>query len=493
MTSRHPFLTSVSRVLVYVHRWLGIVLGLLFIGWFVSGIILMYVGMPRLSPDERRSRLTHLELGAATLEPGAAARIAGEGVQGLRLSMLGSRPVYHVLTVSGPRAFYADDGQPVAPVDRTLAMDLARRFAPQSASRLRYETRLTSPDQWTLEISRQLPLHRIAFEDPAGTRLYVSEATGEIVMRTTAASRRWAYPGAILHWIYLTPLRRHTVAWAQFVIWSSVSGTLMALGGLVWGLWRYSPRSAYRLRGVRQQSPYAGWMRWHHYAGLIFGVASVTWVFSGLLSMDPWDWHPSTAPSAATRAMFAGGRFSVEPLTLAGLRSAVARLHDVKEADIVQFDGRLLLASDNDVVSADTGEAIGFLTTEKAAAIARRALPDAAVADVTRLDTYDAYYYDRTAELPLPVIRVRYNDRQNTWLYIDGRRGTVLRKEETLTRVNRWLYHGLHSLDFPFLYYRRPLWDIVVIALSIGGLALTITPAVQVWRRLRRHMKRLSA
>ena len=30
--------------------------------------------------------------------------------------------------------------------------------------------------------------------------------------------------------------------------------------------------------------------------------------------------------------------------------------------------------------------------------------------------------------------------------------------------ANRWLYHGLHSLDFPFLYARRPLWDVVMIA-----------------------------
>jgi hypothetical protein len=67
----------------------------------------------------------------------------------------------------------------------------------------------------------------------------------------------------------------------------------------------------------------------------------------------------------------------------------------------------------------------------------------------------------------------------------------ILRKEERLTRLNRWLYHGLHSLDFPFLYYRRPLWDIVVITLSIGGVLLTIASVAPAWRRLRRHVVRL--
>ncbi len=54
----------------------------------------------------------------------------------------------------------------------------------------------------------------------------------------------------------------------------------------------------------------------------------------------------------------------------------------------------------------------------------------------------------------------------------------IVRKEERLTRLNRWLYHGLHSLDFPFLYYRRPLWDVVVIVLSVGGIVLSVTTAL---------------
>jgi hypothetical protein len=60
-------------------------------------------------------------------------------------------------------------------------------------------------------------------------------------------------------------------------------------------------------------------------------------------------------------------------------------------------------------------------------------------------------------------------------------------------RWNRWLYHGLHSLDFPFLYNRRPLWDIVLIVLSAGGLVLSATTLVPSWRRLARHARRVGA
>ena len=46
-----------ARVLVYTHRWLGIVAGLLFIVWFLSGIVMMYARLPALDPLERLARL----------------------------------------------------------------------------------------------------------------------------------------------------------------------------------------------------------------------------------------------------------------------------------------------------------------------------------------------------------------------------------------------------------------------------------------------------
>ena len=48
-------------------------------------------------------------------------------------------------------------------------------------------------------------------------------------------------------------------------------------------------------------------MRWHHYLGLLFGFTTMMWVFSGLLSMDPWSWHPGTAPTRDQRERLAGG------------------------------------------------------------------------------------------------------------------------------------------------------------------------------------------
>ena len=59
--------------------------------------------------------------------------------------------------------------------------------------------------------------------------------------------------------------------------------------------------------------------------------------------------------------------------------------------------------------------------------------------------------------------------------------------------VNRWLYHGLHSLDFPWLYNYRPLWDIVVITFMVGGTALCVTSLILAWRVLGRKLTGMTA
>jgi hypothetical protein len=482
--------SAFARLFVYTHRWLGIVLGFLFAGWFVSGVVLMYVGMPALSAADRLSRRSPIDASQLKVAPIDAVRAAGGAGDSLQLVMFGGRPVYRFRAGSSQAAVFADTGEPVAPVSAEQALAEARAFAPSASAG--YDGFLETPDQWTLETIRQLPMHRIALGDTDDTRLYVSASNGDIVLKTTASSRRWAYPGAILHWIYLTPIRRHGEAWAQFIIWTSVAGTVTCIAGLTWGIWRYSVRRRYRLKRVESRSPYAGWMWWHHYAGLVFGVATLTWIFSGLLSMDPWDWHPGTAPTAQQRLVFSSGPLSVESISTVSLANALARARGAREASVFRSRGRLWLSTDAGVVPLDESGPELPLQIDSLGPLARGAMPGVEVTRIVRLDDYDAYYYDRARELPLPVYRVEYADAPATWLYVDPGRGVILRKEERLTRLNRWLYHGLHSLDFPFLYYRRPLWDVVVIGLSAGGLALTLTTIAPVWRRLRRHARRLS-
>jgi hypothetical protein len=480
------------RPLIYTHRWLGIIGGVFFAMWFASGIVMMYARMPSLSSDERMARLPPLDLSRARIRPAEGARIAAVTPERIRIGMLGDRPVYRFFDGRWTTVF-ADSGERLNELTQDQAVDIARSFAPDPA-RVRYDAFLDDVDQWTFSVRGARPLHRVALDDSGDAFLYVSASGGEAVMKTTRSGRRWGYVGAVPHWLYFTALRRQAALWAQLVIWLSIAGCLLALSGLAWGLWRYSLTPRYRLKGVVSRSPYAGFMRWHHYAGLIFGVAALTWIFSGLLSMDPWAWSPGTSPSRAQREAIAGGSLQFEPLLVADLRDGLTALASaqggarVREIETTQLEGTLYLIADKRLVAAFT-PAQGAMERFDDGAMRRAAaaaMPDVPIENAEWLQSYDAYYYDRDGGLPLPVFRVRYMDPPRTWLYFDPRTGEIARKEEQLSRLNRWLYHGLHSLDFPFLYYRRPLWDITVVALSIGGLVLSLSTIPVGWHRLRR-------
>jgi hypothetical protein len=486
-----PHLTA--RVFVYTHRWLGILLGVLFVIWFASGVVMMYARMPELGAAERLARLAAINPAFIRTLPA----LPSEGdITRLGISTLEGRPIFRITARGRTDLLFADTGDPVPAVDADQALRIARGFV-AGLNDVRYDARLTDADQWSFDVRGRMPLHRIDVEDAAGTQLYVTEAGGEVVLKTTASGRFWGWTGAVLHWIYFTPLRRNAALWNQLIVWLSIAGTLMCVVGVMWGLWRISPMRGYRLRDHRQWSPYAGWIRWHHYAGLIFGVVTTTWIFSGLLSMDPWNWHPSTAPTREQRARVAGGAVAIQDLSVEKLRRAVQAFAPnlPKEIEVTRFRGRYYAAAAGGIVSLDEPQygARDQLPPDSIVGAANVAMAGAPIAGLSWLDDYDAYYYDRNRRLSLPVLRVRYDDPHQTWLYIDPRRGTIARREERLTRLNRWLYHGLHSLDFPFLYYQRPLWDIVVIVLSLGGIVLSATTLSASWRRIRRSTARRMA
>ena len=515
---------AVRKALIYAHRWLGIAGGLLFIMWFGPGLVMMYERLPSLGPEERLRRLPALDLSNLTVSPIDAAQRIGFRPDRLRVGMLGERPIYRFARGGEWSAVFADDGRPLDGLTAEQAMMITRQFAPEFAHSARYDTHLADADQWALGVRSLSPTHCVALGDSNDTELYVSDRTGEVVMKTTRSGRLWGYLGSVLHWLYFTPFRRHSALWINSVIGLSIAGCLLSLSGLVWGVWRLSAKSRYRVKGDPARSPYVGWMRWHHYAGLVFGLTSFTWILSGCLSLDPWRWHPGTTPTREQTEAVAGGPLRLELLTPKRIRLAtdtIASSFSPKELEVMQFQGEPFFVAyrapspDSSAPRPRAGPAT-FLSPVQAFehlavwavepergtftrfadkdvfAAARAAMPDSAVEDTVWLLEYDDYYYSRDRALLLPVLRLRFDDPRQTWLYIDPYLGLILRKEERLTRLNRWLYHGLHNLDFRFLYYRRPLWDVVVILLLVGGILLSASSIGQAWHRLRRHTRRLT-
>ena len=66
-----------KRWLYLVHRWLGVLLCAFFAMWFFSGVVMMYVGYPKLTAAERLAHLPPLHTATVGLEPEQALQAAG--------------------------------------------------------------------------------------------------------------------------------------------------------------------------------------------------------------------------------------------------------------------------------------------------------------------------------------------------------------------------------------------------------------------------------
>ena len=493
---------ALRRAIVVTHRWLGIACGLLFLLWFVSGIAMVWARMPELGEAERLRIQPSLDLGGARVGPADVVSARGGAPEVLRVSMLGSRAVYRFVRDDAWTTVFADDGRQLEPFGADAAIRIARDLFPAQASTMRHDRRLTTPDQWTLQSRDALPIHRVRLGDEDDTWVYLSESSGELVLTASRSERRAAYISAVPHWLYFTPLRRHGPLWIRLVIVLSLAGCLLTLTGLVWGLWQLARGS-----GVQRASPYTGLMRWHHYAGLAFGLVAFTWVLSGGLSMDPWDWYTSKRPRSELARAIANPSPSLDDLTLAKLLAATDALAaatstPIAELDLIWFRGEPYwrgsrpaqgsVAAASLLVSAlrpETGTITRFSDDDMLAA-ARAAMPDATMVDTAWLTKFDAYYYDLHGPAPLPVLRARFDDAERTWLYLDPASGAIVRREGTASRVNRWIYHGLHSFDFPFLRDRPPLRHAFIVLLSLGGVVVIATSLLDGWRRVARLVRR---
>src|SRR4029077_19857222 len=93
----------------------------------------------------------------------------------------------------------------------------------------------------------------------------------------------------------------------------------------------------------------------------------------------------------------------------------------------------------------------------------------------------------------LPVLRVRFADPDATWFYVDPHMGQAVARFTRRERLQRWIYHGFHSLDFNFWYYNGPVWRATMVGLNAGGAGLSMIGLVLAVKRVKRGISRKKA
>jgi hypothetical protein len=473
------------RILIWLHRWWGVAFCLLFAMWFASGIAMHFVPFPA------RSEPAHFK-GSVPIDPqeiahGPAEAVAASGIHDasrVRLVGRSDQPIYLISGPSQVRALRARDlgDAGIHSEQAALAIAIAearqRGLDPSHAS----AAGLVTYDQWTVsgDYDSDRPLYRISLNDDPGTDLYVSSATGDIALVTTRQMRLLNYVGSIAHWIYPTALRHHGQAWNALVWWLSLLATIGASIGVVIGLMRLGSSSR------RAASPYRGLQAQHYRFGLVCAPFVLSWIFSGWLSMDNgriFSGNTIRAGAVAIADSSAWNRLRSDELH--GLQAGST------EIEWFAFDGRIYRrardsAGGQQLVQAAPEEYANAtprasLQRNEMDAVAKRLGGDCSGASVIAAD--DAY----EAPSSDPMFRIACGE---VWFDINGATGALVNRLDPSRRAWRWLFGGLHTLDFSWLRQREWLRSTLIVGLCGCGFVFSLTGVVLGWRRVRHTVGR---
>jgi len=478
--------SSVNRWLTWFHRWAGVVLCLLFAMWFASGAVLHFVGFPSLSAVDRHAASAEIDLSRLNISPTEALARA-KAATDLRLVSVGGRPIYLVQEPSGMWVSVAGDtGEMLPPLTAQDATSIAERFGGQVS------VSTSGPfdyDQWIVHqhFDPFRPFYRVDLDDAAKTDLYVSASTGEVLQRTTFRQRAWNWMGAVIHWIYFTPLRKSWSAWNQVVWWVSLVALLSSAVGTWLGVIRMA---ANRAAGRKGLSPFRGWMRWHHIIGLFASVIVVTWMLSGWLSMD----HGRLfAHAEATReqSLAVSGRSPSE------IASAIplAMIRSLPSATEINFNA---VAGRPFVTAYDGSGAARLFFPDEAQTQGLTQLPEALLLSglddlspghvhaIVTSDSYDQVY--RLAESTGGAALFEVDGSAGLRVYVDQYSGRLLAVMNASRRDYAWVYYALHTFQFPGLIQHPAIRTTLVLSLLALGFLASVTGVVLSVKRLRREL-----
>jgi len=403
------------RLLLLIHRYLGIAFGVIVALWCLSGFVMMYVQYPDLNEREYLAGLQEIDSSACCItNEDVLEQLAG--VNELSVEMLAGHPVLRARFGRDPGLLVnLSTGSWFSTIDQETAMQQADAFLSASGmdGKARFLAQIAN-DQWTVAgyFNAWRPLYQFAADDAAGTQLYVSSINGQVIQTTTSSERFWNWFGAVTHWIYPTALRQNTALWSQVVIWLTIASLFLVVVGIYLGIVQFGTRS----NGSR--SPYQGLNLWHHYSGLIFGLVTVIWLFSGLLSMNPWGAFEGDS-GFDERSRLQGGAISstkiseiVEALGDSALPRGTVQLSSS------MIDGKLALIAKDSMGRATRLNGTTLrpesLPEQTWSRVAELVGPDKTVWESGFIESGDNYYFSHHEEVSFPVYRIVFDDSEQT-------------------------------------------------------------------------------
>jgi hypothetical protein len=299
--------------------------------------------------------------------------------------------------------------------------------------------------------------------------------------------------------VYFTWLRQNTDLWNTVVAWLAGIGCLVTIAGLWIGIhaWRQSRKKKKGISYYRKK-----WYRWHHIFGLFFGLYTLTFCFSGIISV-------TEVP----------GFISKPSLKINPLREIKK---DAPKIESYILDYRKVLASYPNLVQLEWSnfrshpyytlksrgteeyiDASGImvrllnLTEDQVNNAVRSIHGDSVPIQIQQITEFETYYRDmsrmyRNRSL-LPVWKITVADADHSCYYIHPETA-IVRYVNTTARWKYWMYTALHRIRIQGLNSSPTLRKSILWVLLLGGTVVSSSGLVlgtrYITRKTRKMMKK---
>ena len=172
-----------------IHKWVGLVIGLQFLLWAISGTAMALLAMDKVSGGASAEHAAPPIPASGPAWRRIQQALVSQPVQNLSLRALGERQVLEVATVTGVRLFDSTDGVPVV-IDRAAATAIASAAHPTRAA-VKQTMALTEVGLAVRE--HKLPIWRVDFRDEPNSKYYISGTTGAILERRNDSWWWWDF------------------------------------------------------------------------------------------------------------------------------------------------------------------------------------------------------------------------------------------------------------------------------------------------------------
>ncbi|MEO8200324.1 MAG: PepSY domain-containing protein [Gemmatimonadota bacterium] len=215
-----------------LHKWIGILIGLVLLMWTVTGIIMVLPG----NRSRQTAKSAPLDVASAIISPAAALVPLGDSiapVKSVELIPILDRVAYRIEGKGRTVLIDAKSGERIQ-VTPDAAREIAVRALRGRAGKARVET-LTKHD--ARYPSGDLPVYRVILDDSAATVSYVSPGDGSIVSGDSR-NRIRSVAGRLHDFSVVTIFVKSQWFHRSLIILAS----LVAIGGIVTGYWLALPR-----------------------------------------------------------------------------------------------------------------------------------------------------------------------------------------------------------------------------------------------------------